>query len=130
VSPAVFRTLLIALGGALGALGRYWVSGWVSRIGSRPIFPLGTLAVNLIGALLLGAFLGYSLSGRHIVSPALRSFVAIGLLGAFTTFSTFSWESMAAFRAGDFKIALTNIFLSLLLGLLAVWLGFLGGRSL
>lgn len=130
MSSALLRSLSVALGGALGALGRYWVSGWVGRISSRPIFPWGTFAVNISGAFLLGAFLGYSLSGRHLVSPALRSFVAIGVLGAFTTFSTFSYESMEALRAGDYRIAFGNIFISLFLGLVAVWLGLLLGRNL
>ncbi len=118
----------IALGGALGALGRYWISGIVGRFNPYPLFPLGTLVVNIVGAFVLGAFLGFS--GRVLLAPALRSFVAIGLLGAFTTFSTFSYESVEAIRSGDFRFALINIFGSLILGLAAVWLGLLVGENI
>jgi len=130
MQSTLISSLSIALGGALGALGRYWISGLVSRVNPYPLFPLGTFVVNTVGAFLLGAFLGYSLSGRIFISPALRSFTAIGLLGAFTTFSTFSYESVEAIRSGDFRFALLNIFGSLLLGLLAVWLGLLAGENI
>ena len=120
----------VALGGALGALGRYWVSGLVGRVNPYPLFPLGTFVVNIVGAFILGGFLGYSLSNRILISPAVRSFTAIGLLGAFTTFSTFSYESVEALRAGDYRFAMVNIFGSLILGLIAVWLGLLVGENI
>lgn len=126
----LIRSLSVAFGGAVGALGRYWISGWVGRINPYPLFPLGTFVVNIAGAFVLGAFLGYSLSSRMLISPALRSFVSIGLLGAFTTFSTFTFESVEAIRSGDFRFALINIFGSLLLGLAAVWMGLLLGENL
>ena len=128
--PVLIRSLSIAFGGALGALGRYWISGLVGRVNPYPLFPLGTFVVNILGAFILGAFLGYSLSGRLLISPALRSFTAIGLLGAFTTFSTFSYESVEAIRSGDYRFALINIFGSLILGLAAVWLGLLVGENI
>jgi CrcB protein len=96
-----FLTLLyIALGGVLGTLSRYGMEGWIhSRVGGP--FPLGTLAVNLTGSLTLG-FLIRIATGTTLISPDLRAALTIGFCGAFTTMSTFSYESVSLLREGDY----------------------------
>ncbi|MEO5344022.1 MAG: fluoride efflux transporter CrcB [Gammaproteobacteria bacterium SHHR-1] len=122
------QTLAIAAGGALGALLRFWVSNGVYQLLGRG-FPYGTLAVNLLGSLLMG-LLFVLLTERFAAAPELRAALLIGLLGAFTTFSTFSLETYNLIeQAAYFKAAL-NVLLSVLLCLLAAWLGLLLGRQL
>lgn len=117
------RTLiLVGLGGFLGAILRYLLSGAVQFWTKNSPFPYGTLAVNLIGCLFIGLLsqLGES---RHLFSPEIRSFVFVGTLGAFTTFSTFGNETMTLFRNGEPLLSLVNIGTQLAFGLAAVWLG-------
>ena len=113
--------IYVALGGALGAAARYGVSGWVqAAVGAG--FPAGTMVVNVAGSFLLG------LSFRYLqaipASPELRALVAIGLLGGFTTFSTFSFESAALLQDGEWGKAAAYALGSLVLGLIAVFVGF------
>jgi CrcB protein len=111
----------IALAGALGTLCRYGMSGWVQRwLG--PEFPWGTLSVNLFGCLLLGLLMELA---RHTgwVPPDLRSIVGIGFLGAFTTFSTFGFETFRAIEAGDWLGGLFNVLLNLAGGFALVAVG-------
>ena len=113
--------LYVALGGALGAVLRYGVTGWVQGWTAGP-FPWGTMTVNVVGSLLLGfaaAWLEAAATG-----PGVRQFAAIGLLGAFTTFSTYSLEAVALLRDGDLWAAGGYVFGSLGAGLLAAVLGF------
>ncbi|MFZ5755152.1 MAG: fluoride efflux transporter CrcB [Bacillota bacterium] len=111
----------IALGGALGALGRYFLSTWIYERGEY-IFPWGTFVVNMLGCFLLG--LVYVLGvEKLVINPNTRAFLAVGFLGAFTTFSTFSLETLNIIKNGQIKIALLNGAGSLLIGLVAVWLG-------
>ena len=117
------RTLAVALGGAIGAVGRYWISGLISRITAQHPFPFGTLGVNVIGAFILGLVMGTTTSGRLLVSPTARIFLTIGCLGALTTFSTFAYETLEALRSGDLRIALANVGISIIIGLAAAWLG-------
>lgn len=117
------RTLAVAVGGAFGAVARYWISGWISRITEQHPFPIGTLAVNLIGAFFLGLLMGASTSGRFLINPTARLLLTVGCLGALTTFSTFAYETLEALRAGDFRIALANIGVSMIAGLVVAWLG-------
>ncbi|MCP4899118.1 MAG: fluoride efflux transporter CrcB [bacterium] len=124
------RTGVVALGGALGAVGRYWISGMVSRLAGASLFPWGTLVVNVGGSFFIGAFLGATTIGRFSVSPNLRVFIAIGVLGALTTYSTFAYETLGALREGDTRMALANIAASLILGLGACWLGLVVGERL
>lgn len=121
--------LAVALGGALGAVSRYGISGWVMRWLGLPLFPWGTLTVNVVGALLLGFLMGTGGSERWALSPTLRALLGAGFLGAFTTFSTFSFETVEALRSGDARVAVANVAISLLLTLPACWLGLeIGGR--
>lgn len=130
MSPLIERTLAVAFGGAIGAVGRYWLSGWVSRITAEHPFPFGTLMVNIAGAVLLGLLMGATTSGRLLVNPTLRTLLTIGCLGAFTTFSTFAYETLEALRAGDVRIALANVTLSVILGLACAWLGLTLGERI
>lgn len=112
--------LYIALGGAVGAIARYGVGGWVQdRAGFD--FPLGTLVVNVIGSLLIGFALRYLEAVR--LSPDVRALVAVGLLGAFTTFSTFSYETFALLEKGAWFRAGLYALGCLILGLAAVYAG-------
>lgn len=110
---------LIALGGAVGALARFGLTGWVQpRAGS---FPWGTLAVNVLGSFLLG--LAFRAIEAGAVPMAWRQGITIGMLGAFTTFSTFSLEAVALARDGDWAQAVTYVVASVLLAVLAVLAG-------
>lgn len=120
--------LAIAAGGAAGALLRYWTSTAVhARLGTA--FPYGTLAVNVLGSLLMG-FLYIWLLERLAQGPALRAFLLVGLLGAFTTFSTFSMETLNLVETGHAGKALTNILASVVLCIGAAGLGVLIARQL
>jgi CrcB protein len=116
----------VALGGALGAVARYQLSLWVHQRWPSA-FPTGTLVVNLIGCLLLGVLAG-TLDSRLPVSPTTRLFVGVGVLGAFTTFSTFELETLLAFERGQTGVAVSYVLVSVLVGLAAVWVGLRLGR--
>lgn len=115
------KYLLIALGGALGSVARYWVSSTVAgRMGSR--FPYGTFIINLTACLIVGFSLTY-LSKRVELNPAWRYLVPIGFIGAYSTFSTYEWETLSTLRAGAFAMAALYALGSLVLGLVTTWLG-------
>ena len=116
------KLLIIGIGGFLGAISRFLVAGWVQDLSRSVHFPYGTLAVNVIGSLLLGFLMRYAFV-QHAFSPEMRLLVFIGFLGAFTTFSTFSLETFNLFADGAATPALLNMTANLLLGLGAVWLG-------
>jgi CrcB protein len=119
----------VACGGAIGAVARYLMSEWVSGLAPRSTFPWGTLTVNVVGAFLLGGLLGATIDGRFPMGTTGRAFIGVGLLGGFTTFSTFTYETIEAFRLRDWTAAMGNIGLSLAAGLVACWLGLvLGSR--
>jgi CrcB protein len=120
--------LYIGIGGFFGAIARYVIGGWIMSSG-RFIFPMGTFIINVTGSLLLGLLFGVSV--KHLaLDGSLRVFVGIGFLGAYTTFSTFSLETMRLIESGSFNLALLNVFASVLVSLLAVYMGLLLGRSL
>lgn len=112
--------LYIALGGAAGALARYGLGGWVQdRAGFG--FPWGTLVVNVLGCLLIGLAMRYLEAVR--LAPEVRALVTVGVLGAFTTFSTFSYETVALIEDGAWGRAAGYALGSLILGIAAVWVG-------
>lgn len=122
------QLMAIAAGGALGAVLRYWTSVAVhSRLGQG--FPYGTLVVNVAGSLLMG-FLYVWLLERASVGPAFRGFLTIGILGALTTFSTFSVETLALVEAGQPGKAALNVVLSVSVCLAAAALGIFAARQL
>ncbi len=115
------KYLLIALGGALGSVARYWVGANVgSRMGIR--FPYGTLIVNLTACLVIGFTLTW-LGERVEVSAAWRFFIPIGFIGAYSTFSTYEWETLETLRSGAFLLEGLYAVGSLVLGLGATWCG-------
>jgi CrcB protein len=122
------RYLFIAFGGALGSLARYAVGSAVaSRMGTR--FFYGTFVVNMTACLIIGFSVTWL--GRHAgVSPAWRYLIPIGFIGAYSTFSTFEWETFTALETGAFLLGTLYVTLSILLGLLALWLGVLLARVL
>ncbi|HSR63732.1 MAG TPA: fluoride efflux transporter CrcB [Gammaproteobacteria bacterium] len=124
----MIRIVLIAAGGAAGALLRYWLSGGVYALLGKD-FPYGTLSVNVVGSLLMGLVYVF-LFERMAVSSEMRAALVIGLLGAFTTFSTFSIETLNLIEAGEQLKAGLNVVLSVLLCLVGCWLGLLLGRQL
>lgn len=115
--------IFIAAGGFLGAISRYYLSGYLQTKHTLPL-PLGTLVINLLGSFLLGLLLGLSIN-----SPT-YSFLATGFLGAFTTFSTFELEAVELFRKGLVKLALFYLAASVLLGLALAALGYWLGKTL
>lgn len=121
------KYLAIGLGGFCGALLRYWLSGRVYAAWPGSDFPGGTLAVNLLGSFALGLAAG--LADHYIIHPNLRLFLTVGLLGAFTTFSTFSYETIMLLQVSSFYKAFLNVFASVLLGLMAAFLGLIVGRA-
>ncbi len=122
------QILAIAAGGAAGAVARFWLStatyGWLGRD-----FPYGTLLVNVLGSLLMG-LLSVVLIERLSLGPEWRAVVLVGFLGAFTTFSTFSLETLNLIEAGAHLRALANVVASVTLCIAAAWGGVLIGRQL
>lgn len=121
------RVALVAIGGAVGAVVRYLLGLWIAtRMG--PDFPWGTFAINLSGAFVIGVVLGLATEG--IVSPELRLLLAVGVLGGYTTFSTFAYETLELLLDGNMIAFLLNAAGQLGGGLLAVALGLIVSRAL
>jgi CrcB protein len=115
------KYLLIALGGGLGSIARYWVGSTIaSRAGIK--FPYGTLVVNLTACVVIGFTLTY-LGKRADLSPAWRFLVPVGFIGAYSTFSTYEWETLSTLRSGAFALGALYAVGSLILGLAATWAG-------
>jgi CrcB protein len=114
--------LLVALGGALGSILRYLVNAYAQSIANG--FPLGTLLVNVVGCFVIG-FLSHLAEERGMFEDPTRALMFVGILGGFTTFSSFGNETLRLFRNDQLFLALTNIGANLILGLLAVWAGHL-----
>jgi fluoride exporter len=113
----------VAVGSALGGMARYWCSGFAARLIGE-WFPWGTLIVNVSGSFVIGAFAALSAAeGPFLISPEQRIFVMVGLCGGYTTFSSFSLQTFALWREGEWHWAGANCLLSFVLCLLAVWLG-------
>lgn len=122
-------SLLIFFGAGLGGLLRYWVANSVYLITGRQ-FPYGTLVVNVSGCFLMGLLYILILERFDGIGPSLRAFLLIGLLGGYTTFSSFSIETLNLLENGALLGGCLNIILSIVICMLAVWLGVLGGKQL
>jgi CrcB protein len=119
----MMKYLYIALGGSLGSVARYWVGSTVaSRMGVK--FPYGTFLINMTACVIIGFSLTF-LGKRTGLNPAWRFLVPIGFVGAYSTFSTYEWETLSTLRSGAFVEASLYAFGSLFLGLVAVWVGIL-----
>ena len=115
------KYLFIAIGGSLGSIARYWVGSTISgRLDTR--FPYGTFVINITACIIIGFALTY-LNRRVELSPAWRYLVPVGFVGAYSTFSTYEWETLSTLRSGAFLLAALYAVGSLLLGLVAVWGG-------
>lgn len=121
MTPLVY--VWVALGGALGSVFRYMLSNAVARFAGEAM-PWGTLLVNVIGSFVIGWFAIASISGGRVAAtPEFRTFVMVGVCGGFTTFSSFSLQTLALFEDGEPLRASANILLSVALCLASVWLG-------
>jgi len=116
------KALYVGIGGFIGSVLRYWVSGIAQQLANNPSFPFGTLTVNLAGCLVIG-FLSQLADMRGVFTPEARLFVFVGILGGFTTFSTFGNETMNFLRDGQSLPALLNVAAHILAGLAIIWLG-------
>jgi CrcB protein len=118
----LFSLLLVGSGGFFGSAARFAISGLVQRLAPSALFPWGTLAVNLIGCFLIGLLFGWG-ETRQLFSAQSRLFLLVGVLGGFTTFSTFGLESINLLRDGEMLRTLTYVLLHIVVGLGAVWAG-------
>ena len=112
----------ICCGGFIGAVCRYLISGWVQSF-RNSFFPLGTLGVNLIGCFIIG-LLGGLVENRELLTPGALLFLLVGILGSFTTFSTFGYETLGMIRDQQIAYVLINILSHVGLGLMAAWFGY------
>ena len=127
-SEVIVRLILLMVFGAAGTLARYGLDGWI-QYRAGPSFPFGTLTINLLGCFFLGAIGQFGLN--HLsMPPDLRIGLTTGLMGGFTTFSTFGWDSVRMLESGEWPRALTYIGASVLGGLAAMMLGMRAGNAL
>ena len=118
----MLNVFIVGLGGFIGSALRYLIGGWAQGLSKSLDFPYGTLTVNLIGCFVIG-LLGELAEARGVFTSETRLLVFIGLLGGFTTFSSFGNDTLNLARSGQMLNALTNIAVNLIFGLLLVWLG-------
>jgi fluoride exporter len=117
------KYLLIAIGGALGTIGRYWVGSTIaSRMGTK--FPYGTFVINMTACVIIGFSLAF-FGKRTELNPAWRFLIPVGFVGAYSTFSTLEWETFSSLQTGAFLVAGLYVALSFCLGLIGVWCGVL-----
>jgi CrcB protein len=121
------KTLLVGFGGFLGSIGRYLAGGAVHRLAEGSVLPYGTLFVNATGCLAIG-FLAALSEARGVLSPEARVFLLIGVLGGYTTFSSFGYETFQLLRGGEMLAALANVLVQVVVGLGAVWAGSAAAR--
>jgi CrcB protein len=120
--------LIISIGAVMGANARYWIGGWAAdRFGTA--FPYGNLIINVLGSFVVGLIITL-MTERFIVDPGWRIFIAIGFFGSFTTFSSYTFESMALILSGQWNLGIINLFGSSFLGGFAVLIGIMLGRAL
>ena len=119
---------VVGLGGFLGVIARFWLGGYISnRLGTR--FPYGTFVINCTGSFLIG-FILTLLAERAHWSPNWRYLIPVGFIGAYTTFSTFEYETFRSIQDGELLVAGLNVTLSVIVGFISVWLGVIAGRTI
>jgi CrcB protein len=120
----------VALGGAIGSVGRFWLNNLIT-LKFAEVFPLGTMVINLTGSFLIGVFAAFSdPEGRFSATPGFREFFMVGICGGYTTFSSFSLQTLRLAQDREWLYAGGNVILSVTLCLIAVWLGYGLGRLL
>jgi len=118
---------MVGIGGFIGAIARFWLGGYISnKLGTR--FPYGTFVINCTGSFLIGFILTLIAERTHW-SPNWRYLIPVGFIGAYTTFSTFEYETFRSMQDGEFLIASLNVGLSVIVGFISVWLGVITGKS-
>ena len=117
------NVLLVGAGGFIGSIARYLLGGWVQRVLDNPWLPWGTFVINVLGCLIIGLLAGLS-DTRQSITPEARLFLMIGILGGFTTFSSFGLETFRLLQDGQWIASAANAAGSVVAGLVAVWLGF------
>jgi len=123
LKATLINAAMVGSGGFIGALARYGLSGLVHRQVPFATFPYGTMAVNLMGCCAIGVIAGLAES-RQLFGPEFRTFALIGVLGGFTTFSTFGYETFAMLRDAEYVRVAANVGVHVVLGLALVWLGY------
>ncbi len=123
MKATLINAAMVGSGGFIGALARYGLSGLVHRQVPFATFPYGTMAVNLLGCCAIGVIAGLAES-RQLFGPEFRTFALIGVLGGFTTFSTFGYETFAMLRDAEYLRVAGNVGVHVVLGLALVWLGY------
>ncbi len=118
----VTKIFIVGIGGFLGTTLRYLIGGWVSQLTSESNFPYGTLTVNIIGCLAIGLLSGLA-ETRGLLTPEMRLLLLTGVIGALTTFSTFSYETASLVRMGQSLPAMLNLSAQIILGMAAIWAG-------
>ncbi len=121
------RAIWVGVAGFFGAMSRYWLDGWVSRLTGGG-FPWGTFVVNVTGCFLVGV-LTTVLTERLLPHPSVRIAVTVGFVGAYTTFSTFAYESLRQMQDGAVGMAVANVMASVVVGIAAAWIGVVVGRA-
>jgi len=118
---------MVGIGGFIGAIARFWLGGYISnKLGTR--FPYGTFVINCTGSFLIGFILTLIAERTHW-SPNWRYLIPVGFIGAYTTFSTFEYETFRSMQDGEFLIASLNVGLSVIVGFISIWLGVITGKS-
>ena len=124
----MMRAIWVGVAGFFGAMSRYWLDGWISRLAGGG-FPWGTFVVNVTGCFLIGV-LATVLTERLLPHPSIRMAITVGFIGAYTTFSTFAYESLRQIQNGAVAMALVNVFGSVVVGITAAWIGVVAERAL
>ena len=127
-STGLWRALTVGCGGFVGAVARYAVGGLAHRVFPNA-FPIGTFVVNVSGCFAIG-FLATLFEHRFAPAPGVRLFWLVGVIGGYTTYSTFGYETLALLREGSHAAATANVVGQVLFGLAAVWFGIAAGRAL
>lgn len=120
---ALINAALVGTGGFFGAVFRYGLSHFVQKTALYSAFPYGTLVVNMLGCLLIGVAVGF-VDTRQLVAPEFRLFVIIGVLGGFTTYSTFAYQTLTLLRDADYLRAATSVLIHVIVGVALVWAGY------
>lgn len=122
------KYFMVGLGGFLGSIARFWLGGLIGeRMGTR--FPYGTFVINISGSFVIGFIMTLLTENAHW-SPSWRYLVPVGFIGAYTTFSTFEYETLRSVQEGQWIVAMLNVALSVILGFAGVWLGVATGRAI